>query len=452
MSRSLRIWAFVSMFAACAPSGQPDLVLWGARLIDGTGAPPSGPVAIEIQGGQISAIRADSATPREGANAIDITGSFVVPGFVDLHVHLPPDSAVQDAILSQMLRNGITTILNPGAREGSGVRLRDRLARTAPRMLTAGSILEHRAVEEGLTEWATLVSTETEAREAVRAQARSGVDFIKFYSGVAPDLAASITDEAAELGIPVIAHAGATTWEQAADAGVSMLVHSGWSTPMDELVDLADPAVATDAEWYASYADAPASARFRQLSRRLVASGVTVVPTLAITQAGGLGRDDDLLPRFETHLAPEADLPGWWGGGWRVRHPQYGDVSAEEAELLEAVYWPGVLGIIYAWYENGVVLGVGTDVGNAWITPGTSFHYEMGLYAEAGIPPLAILSMATQNGADALGLSESIGTVEVGKQADLVVLGSNPIADIAATRDIQLVLRGGRIVADRSMY
>jgi len=175
---------------------------------------------------------------------------------------------------------------------------------------------------------------------------------------------------------------------------------------------------------------------------------VTVVPTLAITQAGGLGRDATLLPQFETHLAPETELPGWWPDGWETRDPQYGDdVGPEEAELLEGVYWPGVLGIVRAFHERGVRLGVGTDVGNAWITPGASFHYEMSLYSEAGIPPHDILSMATMGVAVALGLEDSIGTVEVGKVADLVVLDADPTRGIAATRTIEMVIADGRIVA-----
>lgn len=430
----------------CEASARPDLVLRNVRVIAGTGAAPSSPTSVAIRDGHI--IRVGDVTGRESglAESIDLRGKFLLPGFVDLHVHLPPDSAIQDQILRQLAEYGVTTILNPGAREGSGVRLRDRLSQRVPRMLTAGPIIEYASAADEVAEWATFVSTEAEARDEVRRQASTGVDFVKFYSGLPPDVVAALVDEATATGIPVVGHAGATTWLEAVEAGTSMLVHSGWGTPMDEIVNLSDPAGATDAEWYAGYADAPNGAAFQGLVSAIVERGVFVVPTLAITQAAGLGKDASLLPRFETELAPEADLEGWWTAGWRERHPQHGDVSEEEEVLMNEVYWPGVLGIVRAMHRRGVTLGVGTDVGNAWITPGASFHYEMGLYAQAGIPELDILTMATRNGAAALGLLDRIGTVEVGKRADLVVLGSDPTLDIHATREIEMVLIGGEIV------
>jgi imidazolonepropionase-like amidohydrolase len=444
-----RLFSFAVLASvSCSAAPEADLLLMGARVIDGTGSGPSDPAVVQIHDGRISAIDPAAGASLEARDTLDLTGRFLLPGFVDLHVHLPPDEPVQDSILSLLLRYGTTAFLNPGAREGAGVRLRDRLDGGTPRMLTAGPIIEQRASMTDGLDWAVLVSSETEAADEVARQADTGVDFIKFYSGVVPSVAGAIVDRADDFGLPVIAHAGQTTWLDAVDAGVSMLVHSGWGTPMDQWVTLPDADSATDADWYGSFADAPNTAEFDALVGRIVEEGVTVVPTLSITQASGLGRDATLLPRFETHLAPEADLPGWWSDGWRERHPQYGPVGDDEAELLETVYWPGVMGIVRAMYEGGVHLGVGTDVGNSWITPGPSFHYEMGLYAEAGIPPIEILRMATKNGAEALGL-DSLGTVEVGKLADLLVLGSDPSVDIAATRDIEMVLLGGEVVHRR---
>lgn len=432
--------------AGCDRADTPDLVLRNVRVIEGTGAPPTSPVAVAIRDGRIISIGEGADTLAGATESIDLEGRFLVPGFIDLHVHLPPDSAIQDEILQQFAEYGVTTILNPGAREGAGVQLRNRLSDRLPRMLTAGPIIEHASADGEVAEWARLVSTEAEAREEVRRQASSGVDFVKFYSGLPPDVVAALVDEATAAGIPVIGHTGATTWLEAVQAGTSMLVHSGWGTPMDEIVNLPDPAAASDAEWYAAYADAPNGVAFHELTAAIVEHNVFVVPTLSIHQAAGLGKDNSLLPLFETDLAPEADLEGWWTEGWRERHPQYGEVSEEEDILMNEVYWPGVLGIVRAMYERGVTLGVGTDVGNSWITPGVSFHYEMALYSDAGIPALDILTMATRNGAAALGLTDSIGTVEVGKRADLVVLASDPTLDIGATRDIEMVLIGGAIV------
>ena len=445
-ARTLLLTASLATLACGSPQAA-DLVLHRVHVIDGTGAPPTGPMDVAIRDGEIISITPPSGATPEATTVLDLEGHYLLPGFIDLHVHLPPDSVVQEAVLRQLLRYGVTTILNPGARPGAGPALRDRLGDDMPRMRTAGEIIDHQPGTTGPLEWAVLVDDEAGVRAEVRRQAALGVDFIKVYSGMPPPLVTAAVEEAGRAGLPVIAHAGATTWTDAAERGVRMLVHSGYGTPMDPLVNLPDPASATDEEWYRGYADAPNGPAFDTLVHRLRDRDVTVVPTLAITQAAGLGRDATLLPLFETDLAPERDLAGWWDEGWRTRHPQYGDdVDTAEARLLETIYWPGVLGITRAFHARGVRLGVGTDVGNSWITPGTSFHYEMSLYAEAGIPAAEILQMATRYGAEALGLADSIGTVAVGKRADLVVLPADPTAEIRNTREIVMVVRGGRVV------
>lgn len=111
---------------------------------------------------------------------------------------------------------------------------------------------------------------------------------------------------------------------------------------------------------------------------------------------------------------------------------------------MATVLFPGILNIVRAYYERRVRLGVGTDVGNSWMTPGVVFHHELELYQEAGIPPLAILTMATHNGAEALGILDDTGTIEVGKRANLVVLTSDPTEDFRNTRDIEQVFLNGQ--------
>lgn len=437
-----------------APGRDAVVALVGVTVVDGTGAPPQPDRTVLLRGERIEEVGpAGEVRVPEGAERLDLAGHFVVPGFVDLHVHFPEDASVHAAMLDLLLEHGITTMLNPGARPGAGVELRERIrsgALVGPRLLTAGPIVEMRPAEGGLAGWSAEVSTEAEIRAAVRAQVDAGADFVKLYRRLPPELVAAAIEEAHARDRPVIGHMGATTWTEAAGLGIDMLVHSGYGTPMDELVDLPDPDLATDAEWYRNWASAPTDrrpdARFAALVRQLVEHDVTVVPTLSITQASALGKDAALLPEFETHRAPDAGIANWWGAGWRERHPQHGEVDPGEDELLATVYMDGVLGIVRAYHERGVRLGVGTDVGNAWMTPGVVYHRELALYQEAGIPPLAILTMATRHGAEALGLESDVGTVEAGKRADLVVLAADPTVDIRNARRIERVILGGREV------
>ena len=442
--------------AACAmnAAGQSTShALVDVSIIDGTGAPAVAHQTILIADGRITTIGPSNVVvvPAE-ATVHDLAGRYVVPGFIDLHVHFPSDSSVHQAMLDRLLEYGVTTLLNPGARPNAGVALRKRIESgelLGPRMRTAGPIIDYAPVEAGLTGWSVGVTSEAEIRHEVRRQADLGVDWIKLYRRLPPDLVAAAIDEAHQLGLPVIGHMGETTWGQAARAGIDMLVHSGWGTPMDEVVNLEDPAAATDREWYHAYADATNGTRFQQLAETLRAHQVTVVPTLSITQASGLGADATLLPEFRVDLAPDtvvSDAVDWWSPGWRERHPQYDPDSDEEAELLSTVYFPGVLAIVRRYYEMGIVLGVGTDVGNSWMTPGFVYHHELGLYQDAGIPPLQILKMATYNGALALGMLADVGSIEVGKRADLVVLAQDPSMDIRRAREIEMVFLDGRVV------
>jgi imidazolonepropionase-like amidohydrolase len=121
--------------------------------------------------------------------------------------------------------------------------------------------------------------------------------------------------------------------------------------------------------------------------------------------------------------------------------------TAADFDSARAV-WPRLLAFEKLLYDRGVLVTVGTDANNPWVAPGPSFHRELELLVDAGIPALQVLKLATHNGAEALGLLDSVGTVALGKRADLVVLDANPITDIRNTRRIDLVVQNGRVVSD----
>ncbi|MCB1043679.1 MAG: amidohydrolase family protein [Acidobacteria bacterium] len=407
---------------------------------------------MEVTNGLISAIHDTSVCdhPSQVPNH-QLTGTYLIPGFMDLHVHFPADGRYHQAILDRLLEFGITTILNPGARPEAGVRLRTELeqgVRRGPRMFTAGRIIDSPPSSEDLKPWAAIISNREEMEAEIEQQAMSGVDFIKLYKHVPPDLFEAGINRAHQLGLKVIGHMGATTWTQATEMGVDMLVHSGYGTPMDEWIDLPNAEEVSDQVWYEAYAAAPTRPFFSQRTLKMRKMGVSVVPTLAITEAAAIGKDASMLARYRTDLAPAADLPGWWGEGWRNRHSQYGDdLSPGEDILLETIYLQGVFKFLLGFHNADIKIGVGTDVGNAWMTPGHIYHYELELYQKAGIPPAHILNMATAQGAEILGIAEQVGDLVVGKQADFIVLDRNPLEDIRHSRSIRAVYKRGTRVS-----
>jgi imidazolonepropionase-like amidohydrolase len=108
--------------------------------------------------------------------------------------------------------------------------------------------------------------------------------------------------------------------------------------------------------------------------------------------------------------------------------------------------WPKVLQLTKMLYDNGVLILSGTDIPNFDLVPGASLHHELEILVEAGIPPLEVIKIATRNGAQALGIEENAGTIESGKQADMIILSDNPIDNISNTKKIESVINNGRLI------
>src|SRR2546430_2703674 len=211
------------------------IVLRAATVLDMTGAPPHR-ADVVLDGERIAAV----LPPGEGkgARTVDLTGKFLLPGFADLHAHVlvhptdakgqlaaKPDRDLSLLTLKLLLAHGVTAVRDPGAETEAAVAYRKSLADGAiagPRLWTCGRILDARPIESGPF---TQVETAEEARSEVLRQAAVGVDCIKAYSGITPDLLRAILDEAHAHRIPVLGHLSATTWREAVDLGIDGIEH-----------------------------------------------------------------------------------------------------------------------------------------------------------------------------------------------------------------------------------
>jgi len=300
------------------------------------------------------------------------------------------------------------------------------------------------------------VKTENEIIQEVRRQASSGVDFIKLQFNLPPELVVAAISEAHKHGIKVVGHLGKTRWIDAAHAGIDGLFHSDGSGPIWDLI----PQRKRN-EFFNTEFTSPSERfqRWREIVRlngpemddlvsALLKNNIEVNPTLVRTEAVWWGDDLSILKQLEPRYAPEANL--WWGENWRQRHPYAQKLSSEDLADRKAIF-PTILEIFRVLYERGVLITAGTDVGNAWITPGVSFHRELELLAAAGIKNLDVLRIATRNGAEALDILEEVGTIEGGKLADIVVLKANPLDNIVNTREIEIVIKAGRRFAPETL-
>lgn len=407
-------------------------VLVGPTLIDGTGEPPKGNAVIIVSGNEIVTVTnqteyyskyystINNETTRE--NILNLTGKYVIPGLFDMHAHVAgvrKNSYNQDSsenALKMLLDYGVTTIRSPAGPTNQSVALKHNVSEgilEGPEMFTAGRLLNGPQIAIPFVE--KQISTEEQAREEVRNQAAAGVDYVKLYVGLPPNLVQAAIDEAHSQGIGVIGHLYMTSWTDAVNMGIDALTHgvpvnpsllpSGDSReqflengggPFDHLLwlDLLD----LD------------STEINEMINALVENSVPVDPTLSI---------------YETMLRDD---------GYGFSDPQ------------NQLRWAKVLQLTKIMHDKGVQILSGSDIPNFGLIPGASLHNELELLTEAGIKPLEVVAIATNNGAEALGIDNRVGTIEAGKEADVIILTSNPIENISNTKGIEAVIVDGRFV------
>ena len=442
------------------------MVLEGATLIDGAGAPSLERSAIVLEGDLILRVGqiGDFDYP-EDASVTDVSGRFIVPGFINTHVHM------FETFPRALLAFGITTVRNPGsgADEGvpgasPGVSLRDRLATgevVGPRMLTAGQIINNSDVFSAQPEQSgggdtgspgdyAEVRSEHDIQTEVRSQAEAGYDLTKLYLGIEPRLLRAAVDEANAQGIRVVGHLETTSWTEAAAIGIDGLMHSCSEGPTWELLEQSvrearswGTFAETFRSWAATAGDiALEGPRWEELIDTLVTNGTEVNPTLATFEALYWADESARLAQQQPAFAPQG-YAARWQDHWESQHNFMVAQGFTQADFdaFKAAF-PACQNMVGAMHARQVLLTAGDDVGG-WMTPGVSFHRELQLLAEAGIPNVDVIQIATHNGAVALGISDEVGTIESGKRADLVILERDPTADIRNTQSIITVIHDG---------
>lgn len=424
------------------------LVLEDVTVIDGLGNLPQPASNIFIEKGKIIRIckKGDYKIPKN-AQVMNLRDKHVIPGLIEMHTHM-----FSEEVCKTMLAFGITSARIPAASPNAGTGMRSKTASgevIGPRILTAGDLIDG---HESTTGYCLIVKTEEEVRETVRQQAKTGIDYIKLYSSLEPNLVKAAIDEAHSLGLEVIGHLGKTSWTFAANAGIDRLCHSAMSGPIWELIPgekrekflkLSCPIKGFNPDLFMEWGetfdmDGP---EMKGLTQALVDNKVVVDPTLVMMEAMIWGDDSNYKEVLEPDFAPENMAKGWRKENL---HP-YTSWWSKEAFASAKKLFPTFSKIVKRLYDDGVLITAGTDAGNPWVTPGVSLHRELELLTNAGIPALEVIMIATYNGAKALNISDEVGSIEVGKQADLVILDSNPIEDIKNTRKIVSIFKNGKL-------
>lgn len=425
------------------------LVIRGGLLIDGTGRPPLADSVIVITGGKIRQVfrEGDDIIPAN-ARMIDARGKSILPGLIDVHVHLiigsagsanspleyTPDRAVRD--LRAYLYWGITTIRSAGDMLNWVLRLRDSErndSSISPRLYVVGPIITAtgghpaRYLPAAVASEATReVNNLDQVRSVIQELAGKKVDMIKIvYDG------GSNWDRFPKLPLALLR--GAV--EQAHHSGLRVSVHT-WT-----VADLKD-AVRCGVDGVEHGATDQLDAEAIHLMRE---HKTFYCPTLAVHQshARSLKEVEDVLKRNDVQqtLSP-AVLDGL------AKHLGYYFETRNRPDLMD--YFRDVMKTsqqnLQMAARNDVKIVLGTDSGEPTVFHGLAAHDELRLMVSSGMTPMQSIVAGTRDAAEYLGLGESLGTLEVGKLADVLIVEGNLVESIEATKQIRWVIKNGEII------
>lgn len=419
------------------------LLITNAILVDGTGAPPIGPVDIEVQDDRISDISSsghDAASDHGGAEVIDAAGGYVLPGFINAHVHLgTPSHAAAGAltdpeyVLKLWLAHGMTTVRDVGAGMGLNwtVEHRERAANgeiSAPRMRIHAM-------------FPPATATANEARAWVKAVRKKGADGVKFR-GARPEPFAAAMEEAKRLGMKTSSHHAQLSVVQtnvldSARLGLDSMEH--WYGLPEAMFD--DRVIQ---HYPVDYNYNDEQHRFGEAGRLWLQAAPPGSETWQRTMAELIDLDFTLDPTFTIYEASRDEMRAR-NADWMAEYvpPYMMRAFTPNPEIHGSYFFDWTTQLEIDWKQNfrrwmdfvndyknaGGRVTAGSDAGFIYKVYGFAYIRELELLQEAGFHPLEVLQAATMNGAELLGIAHETGTVEIGKKADLVIVPDNPLAN-----------------------
>lgn len=391
------------------PQSAPDMVITHARVWDGTGSAPLVDRTIVIRGGTVASIGAGSPNAESGIPVIDAHGRTVMPALMDNHYHFW-DYGQGPGLLS----HGIVNIRDPGAPLSLSMSFKEAIALglfPGPHIYSAGPLIDGLGDYHPLVD--VMIDDTAQAATLVRSFKAQGVDLLKVYFMLQPDVLCAVVREAHKVGLRVTGHIGVhTSWGRAMDCGIDGLNHIRvWADllpaseqPQGENESLDDDKhiiPRMQADWHEIDPDSP---RVTALIEKMAKTHVGFDPTLSIQQIS-----DDMRKT----------------------------VGIEQFAAAQQSY-KRMGRFVSVAEQKGVFLLAGTDDGNLFD--------ELDAYDSAGVPNATILEAATANGAKWLGKDAEFGTIAVGRRADLIIVDGDPLKTIADIRKIDIVVEDGRIV------
>jgi enamidase len=406
------------------------------RVIDGTGAPARDNQTVVIQDGRIAAIGANPTVP-EGATIIDATGKTVLPGLVMLHEHLyyPTGPNVYGQLGQSFSRlylaGGVTTMRTGGNVNGvMDITLAQKAQKfevaapaidaTAPYLNGPNTQLQMHALRDA-----------DDARQQVAYWADMGATSYKAYMQITRAELGAAIEEAHKRGLKVTGHLCSVTYAEAVALGIDNLEH-GFAASTDFVANKQADVCPGQTQGQQTIASLdPESPAFKQLVKLLIDRKVALTSTLTVFETFTPGRP---MPPGVDVLMPSL----------RDQFMQAFQRTARSQTSIYTTLFPKMGKLEYLFAKAGGMLVAGTDpTGGGGVIPGYSNQRQLELLVEAGFTPLEAITIGTLNGAKYLGRDQQIGSIAVGKQADLMLVTGDPSRTIADIRNVDTVFRSG---------
>lgn len=424
-------------------TAQEQVAITRVTVVDVTGAPSQHDMTVVIEGDRITAVgKSAQVRPPRGARVVDGRGRYLVPGFWDMHIHFMNTG---ESALPLLVAHGVTSVREMGGRIADTRAWQARMAAgtlVGPRIRTSGPVLESpqyiarvRVRDQRLggrlaplvLPYRIGVADAAQARRAVDSIDKLRADFVKIRTAGSRDAYFAILAAARRAGLTVAGHAPTiVSLREASDSGHRSFEHS----IVPQLARM------------------PAAER-QALYARLASNGTWYTPTLVVLSAPRTPDsavvamlDDTLTLRDDRRRFVSPSLSAWWQ--IQVAERMGDTVATRRFDEAWRSAYDGTLDIVRGMRAAGVPILVGTDAGSVMVFPGSSVHEEMALLVEdARLTPGEALWGATLGPARYFGMERELGTIEVGKLADLVLLDGDPLANIRNTSKISaVVLRG----------
>ena len=422
------------------------LLIKGATMIDGTGAPPEGPVSILVEGNRITRImRGGGDMP--ATRVIDATGMYVLPGFIDVHGHNgDPGKAPQPSYGFKLwLAHGVTSVRGVGFGFGPNDPASEQKQRSAANTITAPRLFAYTV--PGAVGPFGAIDTPEKGREWVRWIDKAGYDGIKFFNSEPPHILAAIIDESDKHGLGTVAHLGQrgvaeVNARKAVELGLDGVTH--FYGHFESLLDGSRlPDYPTDYNyldeqsrfaWVARLAEQvgePGSKEWNEYIDFLIENDATLSPTFNIYSAS---RDVMRARNLEWHN--KYTLPSlmqFYAPSLTNHGSYYHDWTSEDEAAWKRFYakW---FALTREFKQRGGRVTAGSDPGYIYQTWGFAYIGELEMLREAGLTPLEVIRAATLDGAREIyepkGTEPPIGSIAEGKLADLVIVPENPLANL----------------------